>query len=451
MPELGWAALGGNELVNTSRAAAYAHGVNVICTCDTLPDALGDDLYRSPAEDPAPWYQRTVPESAEFWGVVGLEIHGASQSTLTRTFTDLASDGAIAGTTHRAARELEFKVLLLAGTEPGLSYGISWLSSALRGSACHSGCEGDTLCLLAGCPAPPPQRGDDPCRPKPPHEWEPDGEWDAYQAGEDLLRTIYDVALSEFASDETRQRAGGAWTCQLTFTLKAGQPYWFTAPVTLLDSRHPERYPPPVVQDVLHAYRIDQPVTCPEPADCLAGSPYLADRGPWGDEPFPGSDPRDPHWRDPGWPTAPFDAQRAVYTSPADITPGWFERVPIVSLYSGRTDLHRITVRFYENPRNKPVTGDLDPCDAVTEITLPWVPARTRVTLDGRTRSVEVKCRNGNVLTSDVTLYGRMGKLLEWPVFDCGLPMAVELLAQVGTLAPDMWYRFAWAGRMDAI
>lgn len=715
MPYLGFSALGGNEIVNSARVAAYARGLSVLCSCDTLAEALGDGLYVSPADDPAPWYEPPRPESVEFWGVLGLEIHGASQSTLTRAWTELITDGSIAGAARRAAREIEFKVMLIAGTEAGLSYGLSWLSAALRGSACHTGCSGDTLCLLAGCPEPPPVGHEqDPCQaepesatrrkrarnralpapqptqpeparathtpphpepsptpaptgkaappppPPPPPAWPPadpgppprggragppdpavmrtvflvgkemrandkvmlaafetglvesqmsnlnwgdsdstgvfqqrtsqgwcddpalcmnvnhaahkffeqaipndaenpahspgqlaqsvqrsgfpnrydqqegrakqliadtaariktenpppappppkpappppeptpppdkpkppsppdsggqqpppppkpppgDGEkpvppppptppdddtdqwgrWDAYTAADDLIRTAHDVALTEFADDEERARVNGAWTATLTFTLTAGNPNWFHNLVMLIDSRTPELSARPALRDTIPNYRIDTTADCPQPTDCLAASPYMAAGGPWGDEPFPGSTPGDPHWRDPGYPTRPFTAQRAVYHSPGDLTPGWFEKVPVITLHSGRHEMHRITVRFYANPRNKPITPQLDPCDACHEITLPWIPARTRVTLDGRTQHVEVKCPSGDTVTSDVVLYGPSGALLTWPVFDCGMPMIIELIAQDGTIADNAWWRIEWAAKTDAI
>lgn len=732
MAYLGWMTLGGTEIISNSRVAAYNRGVGVHCTCPHLPEALGDEPYRTPDGDPAPWYDQNVPESGNFWGVLGLEIHGASQSTLSTSFADRINDGAVAGAARRAPRELEFKVMLMAGTESGLSYGISWLSSALRGAACAPGCTGDSLCLLAGCPEPPIAGGDDPCDPNaqinpqkpepagneqhggdasqgglpartdnnsrdhgatgsgdaqqdkpapkpqpepnpkpkpkpkqepkpqpkdkptyppapnpgpaptsekgppdpavvdtvflvgkelkvtpkvmlaaietilvetnarnldhgdrdsvgafqqrpsagwgtreecmnvnraahkfyeqaipkdrenpqlspgllaqgvqvsayperydkradearalidqadkrtrrddanpppapdpkpdpnpapnpaptPPPEPEPTpepapvpdnndtpsyippprpgpnpnengdeadedapGEWDAYAEADQLLRTVYDVALIEFADDEERARINGAWTATLTFTVKAGNPSWFAQPVTLLDTRRADQFTPPTVRDTIDGYRITEVEDCPQPVDCLAASPYLQDKGPWGEEPFPGSHPSDPYFQDPGYPTKPFTAQRAVYVSPGGITPEWWEKVPIIEAYSGRADMHRVTIRFHANPRNKPV-GQLDPCDACDEITIPWIPARTKVRVDGRTRSVEVKCPDGNVLTSDVVLYGRLGTLLEWPVFDCGLPMHIEVIAQAGTVAQDAWYRLQWAARLDAI
>lgn len=277
-----------------------------------------------------------------------------------------------------------------------------------------------------------------------------DGQWDPRAAGEDLLRTAFDVALLEYADDEERARISGAYTATITFTLRAGNPAWFSQPVTLIDTRHPDQYPPAAVRDVIPNYRIDAVAACPAPTDCLAASPYLAAKGPWGDEPFPGSNPVDPLWRDPGWPVTPFNARRAVYASPGDITPEWLEKVPVIEFYSGRSDMHRVTIRFYENPRNKPVQV-LDPCDAVNEITLPWVPNRTKVRLDGRTRSVEVKCPDGATVSSDVVLYGPLGRLLEWPVFDCGMPMIIEVIGQEGTVAPDSWYKISWAAKADAI
>lgn len=727
---LGWLSYAGRELINNNRVAAYARGVTVTCGCDSLPDALGDEPYRHPAQDPAPWFERSVPESGDFWGCVGLEITGGAASTRKTTFTDLINDGSTPGPARREAREIEVKTMLLARTEAGLSWGISWLNAALRGSACKTGCGGDELCVLSGCPEPPPVSADaDACdpapmqpeppravpqpeqqrqdndpepgplpdnrrapkppapepkpapapEPEPPQEQPPppepapapppppepepapappppapagpppapqgpppgpnppapdpevakviylvgrelnvsdkvmlagfeaalvesscrnldhgdrdsvgvfqqrpsaktwgtaeecmnvnhaahkffeqtvknDGKhpefsagqlaqatqsskypdrydkreqdartliddtaranggggapapppppprpeakpeplpppapppeptplpdqqqggtgrppagsghtdthasggdetkprpWDPQQAGQDMVRRLYDVALSEFG-DEERARVNGAWSATVTFTLKAGNPAWYYAPRTLVDTRQ-DTTAPAVVNDVLPGYRIDAVARCPQPVDCLAQSPYLQNRGPWGDEPFPGSDPADPVWRDPGFPTQPFDAQRAVYLSPGSMTPGWLERVPIIDVYSGHQDMHRITIRFYANPRGgRP--RELDPCDACNEITLPWVPARSKVRMDGRTERVEVTCPDKHVMTSDVVLYGPLGGLLQWPVFDCGTPMIVEVLAQNGTLAADAWYRIQWSAKADAI
>lgn len=720
---LGWLSYAGRELINNNRVAAYARGVTVTCGCDTLPEALGDEPYKHPAQDPAPWYERSVPESQDFWGCVGLEVNGASQSTRKTTFTDLINDGATPGTARREAREIEVKAMLLARSEAGLSWGLSWLNAALRGSACKTGCGGDELCMLSGCPEPPiaaadadacdpapmrpeperaaprpqqppkkqepapeppppnqrapkqpapepapeppppepapepepappppppepapappppppapgglppapqgpPPGGNPPspdpevakviylvgremnvsdkamlagfeaalvessCRnldhgdrdsvgvfqqrpsaktwgtveeclnvnhaahkffeqtikndqkhpefsagqlaqatqsskfpdrydkreqdaralldetarttgggapapppppprpeakpeplPEPPapapqpsplpdtsghgdeqrppagsghtdtnHPEQDTEEWNPEDAARDMVRHLYDVALSEFGDDGERSRINGAWSATVTFTLKAGNPSWYYEPRTLLDTRQPNTARP-LVTDVLNDYRIDAVAKCPEPVDCLAQSPYLQNKGPWGEEPFPGSNPADPVWRDPGYPTRPFTARRAVYLETSAPTPGWLERVPILDLYSGHQDVHRITIRWYANPRGQQ-PRELDPCDACAEITLPWLPARTKARLDGRTQRVEVTCPDKHVLTSDVVLYGPLGGLLQWPVFDCGTPLITELIAQDGTLAPDAWYRLRWAAKADAI
>lgn len=449
MPMLGYAEFAGREVVNNSRAAAYS-SVSVHCGCTTLPAMLGE-RYTNPARDPAPWYDRAAPESAEFWGIIGMEIHGASQSTLATPFTDLVGDGAVPGSPRRAAREVEFKVMLLAASEAGLSWGVTWLSAVLRGSQCNTTCIGDTLCLLSGCPDPPPVNHRALCSPEPEPRPQPVHQrWTPQQAGRQLLRQLYDCALLEFASDETRQRIQGAWTSQLTFTIKAGRPGWYTHPVTVIDSREPELNRP-AVQDVIHGYRIDQPAPCPQPPDCLEGSPYATGHGPWGPEPFPGSDSHDPVFRDPCYPTDAFDAQRAVYSTASDVTSTWLQKVPIITIHTGGSDMHRVTIRFYANPRNRPPGPTLDPCEACTEITVPWIPARTRLTLDGRTQQVKVRCPNQRTRAADITLYGPLGSVLEWPEFDCGMPMIVEMLCKVGTIAPDAWYRFQWSSKADAI
>lgn len=744
MPYLGWASMGGTDIVNSSRVAAYARGITVMCTCPDLPAALGDEQYDHPARDPAPWYDTAIPESGDFWGVLGLEITGASSSTLSTPYMERVQGGAVGGAPKRGPREVEFKVMLLARTEAALSYGMSWLAAALRGAACQPGCGGDNLCLLAGCPEPPeisaadpadcgPDASGDPVRsvpsgddgparadgrdtddedgeseqdasermpnrrkpkekdeqgqpeggaakpvreekppppqkpkpepkpkqeqgaptfppagdgppptsekgnpdpavmdtvwlvghhrqvppkvmlaafetvlvesngrnldhgdrdsvgafqqrpsagwgtpqqcmnvkyaanqffdravkrdqenpqfsagqlaqkvqqsaypdrydkregdaraeldgakqrtaqtpqpdpqpdppPKPPPEPEPSpdpppqpspdegsgnespapqpdpnpgrpggnnnqdgdqgdehgndqgdpGEWDPYATATRYLRHAYDVALLEYGDDLEMARANGAHTATVTFTLQAGNPSFYTEPTTLVDTRKRD-HRAPAKRDTIPDYRIDQLATCPPPVDCLAQSPYLQGKGPWGDEPFPGSNPRDPNFQDPGYPTQPFTARRAIYDSPGDLTPEWFEKVPIIQVHSGGRDMHRVTVRFHANPRSQPLGDELDPCDMCGEITLPWIPAKTKVTLDGRTQSVDVQCADGSQISSDVQLYGPNGGLLQWPAFDCGMPLFVEVIAQDGTVAADAWYRISWSARTDAV
>lgn len=299
-------------------------------------------------------------------------------------------------------------------------------------------------------PDPSPEPPDDEPEPEPPDDPEQPPQWDPAAAAKELVRHALDVGLSEFGGDEKRSRLNGAWSCELTFTLTAGNPGWFSALDPVVDSRHPDRNRP-VHTDVLPEYRIDATTACPVPVDCLAQSPYLAGRGPWGDEPFPGSVPGDPVWRDAGYPTHPFPARRAIHAYPARTSPGWVDRVPVVDLFSGSQDMHRITIRWYANPRNKPITPALDPCEACHEITLPWMPARSRVRLDGRAERVQVTCPDKTTRTSDVVLYGRLGQFIEWPVLNCSMPMIVELIAQDGTIAPDAWWRVAHVDRADAI
>lgn len=456
----GWFTLGGTEIANSNRVAAYANtGITAGCTCPDLEASLGHEPYTDPVSDHAPWYDPAAPQSKDFHGVLGLEINGAAASTLSSEWSELINDGGVAGAPRRASRELEFKVMLLAASEDALSYGLEWLASILDGSECRSGCIGDTLCLYSGCPTPPLPDGNS-CDPTNEPDPEPPPPWDPVEAGDRNLRQLFDVSLLEYADDpEFSRLTGNTWTATITFTLKAGRPQFHHHPVTIIDSTNDDLNPP--YRDRIEDYSPYWEPECPPLRDCLDSNPYCGNDGPWGPEPFPGSNPRDPILVDPCYPTTGFTAQRAIYSDHhpgVPRVPRHLEKVPLIEVYTGSRALRRTTIRWYSNTNRHPPGPNLDPCDICNEITIPHIPAWTRVVLDGRTKRVTVECdvneqtgrQRGYQGQSDVTLYGPYGQHLDWPAFNCGQAMLIELLCQAGTLAPDARYRLDWVVRGDA-
>ena len=81
------------EITNNNRALAYAAwaGINWLSDCDEceiIGPVLSDGgVYVSPVADPAPWYHGQRPASAEFLGVIGLQLDGAENSTRTASVT----------------------------------------------------------------------------------------------------------------------------------------------------------------------------------------------------------------------------------------------------------------------------------------------------------------------------------------------------------------------------
>lgn len=156
----GYLSLGGQEILNSQRTKAYADHLlpqftlrEGCCACDTLAEYLGDAPYTTPLQDQAPWVSLYRQESTEFLGLVPLSLEGFDDSTIQTPYTEVTGDGGVAGRSRRASRELRGSALMLATTEKGMTFGMSWLRDALFGEPCTTGdCSGTSLCYLASCP-----------------------------------------------------------------------------------------------------------------------------------------------------------------------------------------------------------------------------------------------------------------------------------------------------------
>lgn len=437
----GWLQFAGVEVINNSRTGTYARrmGSDAGCACPDLAASLGDPPYTSPEHDPAPWYDESAPESTQFLGLLGLEMTGAADGTTTRSATELLDNGAVLGPARAASREIEVKATAIATSRDGLSYGIGWLDTALAGSACHTGCGGDSLCVYTACPEPPAMAGD--CGPaEPVSRWD----WDPVAAGDRMLRQLLDVARTEGPTLDQVTHVGAMWYGELSFTITAGNPWWWRMPWRVFD-----RTVPPDYTDQVPNYEVIPPEPCPPPVDCMDTNPYCSgDNRPWPDEPFPGSNPSDLTLMDPCFPTAPFTARRIMWRVPSTSMFDWNATAPLVTISTGKAPLRRMTLRWYTNPRNQRPTGELDRCDACVEMTLPWIPDRTTVTLDSRTHGVGVVCRGQGATPSSATVYGPHGGSYQWPVFDCAVPLIAELVALDSSITPELDVRVEFAARV---
>lgn len=422
----GWLEIAGTEVISTERARTYAAGLGITSVrcdaCPNLPGVLGDAPYTLPQEDSAPWYDPAVPASREFAGVVGLDVNGAD-GTGTRTPTDLLGDGAAIGPLRRARRELTYRVALLATTDCGLSYGLGWLASALRGGDCDTGgCRGDELCAFACCPS-----GDGVAQLR-----------HLYHVGlldGPTIKTLYQIAGSG-ASCTTGAGKGGSHIAEAEFTLVAGIPYWYREPVTISTTGGGD---------------VDTGGMAPGDDDCAPDVSCLFDPTC----PAPAPPPSPPIPTDPCYPTGEFPTRRQVITVPAGRVPAWSEAVPIVQVNTGRGVLRRLTVRFYTNPAGDKCTSDqLDPCLACAELSIPYLPAGTLLTVDGRTRRAFVDCSGGSgpEALAEPILYGAGGGLFTWPVFSCGgaAGMCIEIVSDARYSAYDMAATVQICARDDA-
>jgi hypothetical protein len=106
----------------------------------------------SPAADPAPWYDPDEPGSADFLGLVLLDITGYD-STVTRPivqrYTGLG--GGTFGSQQRKPREWKFTGVMISGSDEGTEFGLRWLTQILQASECDT-CSTSNLAVRLVCP-----------------------------------------------------------------------------------------------------------------------------------------------------------------------------------------------------------------------------------------------------------------------------------------------------------
>lgn len=415
----------GVELINNARTRAYANQLSitdVTCECGDLAAALDDTPYLSPDADNAPWWDPAEPHSKDFAGLIGLDITGLSRSLGSRDAVPLVRGGASLHPLRRREREIQVSALALAKTDCALSYGFSWLASALRGGTCTSGCQGDSLCFFTCCPTcPEPVEGDE-------------GNVDCYDANTRHWRTILNVGLLTVDDPDDITQVPGGWLGRITFTFVAGDPYIYRDPTLMVSGPRPEQVLPNYVDPGV-------PPDCVETADCLQG-----------DCPPPPAPILAPPPLDPCFPSGPFTAARVVMNVPNDRLAIWTEAVPLITIQPGAIPLRRVTIRWYENPLGRDCASDVDPCAACAEVNLNFIPARSTFILDGRTETASVDCPGGPGLrTAEPALYGRGGTPFVWPVFSCNAGACLEIIAQANSVAADLNITVHYVQREDAV
>ncbi|MER6610237.1 hypothetical protein ABT282_31085 [Streptomyces sp. NPDC000927] len=412
----GWMCLGGTEIINNERAAAYAATRGLILECDRCPELtefLEHDPYQDPATDDAPWHDRTVAASEEFFGLLGGEITGMSEATFTRSPTPLTGDGSSIGPARRTHREITVTAAFLAASESGLSYGIGWLARALSGSGCGSSCAGMDMTVLAACPSDSP---------------DPDAE----------IRYLYDVGISEGPTVTAREWVDGVLWGTVTFTLIVGKPGVFGPALGglgqwrfLTDGRSEKADPDQVYEECLPTLPCATDPTCPPPI--LPPSPPV---------------PVSPCYTKG---VAAFRVARLQVIE--EEYPAWTTLVPLIEVQSGAGTLRRLLIRFWANPANLPCEDGLDPCDACGDINVPFIPANARLTIDARTRRSMIECadQDGLISTTYPSLMGPRGGAFSYPEFPCPGGLCVEVWALTDGMGVGASARVSLVPRMDAI
>lgn len=419
----GYLSFGGNEIVNNSRVKAYAASLGITtvrCDCGSLAQALRDAPYTTPAADDAPWYDPTEPASGRFAGVLGTNIVGLSDGVTYQSSVPLAAGGAIIAPRRRRAREVQLRATLYAKDECGLSYGISWLASALRGQVCGSDCGGSTLCVFTCCPPP--------CTP-PPSPEEPD------LCGDPYFRTLFEVGVLTGPNITNRRRIPGGIMADVEITWTVGNSYIWRDPQLLVEG--------PTAGTQLPDYEDPGvPPECEEAVDCIRDPLCPPTALPVVPPPV----------TDLCYPTGPFNARRWMIPLGAGQTPAWHEFVPYIRVNPGSLALRRLMIRWHTNAMGRDCATNLDPCSACVEVQVPYLPPNAWFTLDGRAERAWVDCPGGPGLnTARPEIYGRGGSPFTWPVFTCDTAMCLEIVALNTSVAPDAKWEISYAVREEAM
>lgn len=435
MPALDYLCLGGVEISNSARTIAYAcegikpHTMTVTdCSCPKLPQMLGDLTgYTRPELDNAVWYDPNRPESAEFGGLLITAIDGLDSAPVERSITNRVGDGAVLGRARLGPRTITVRGLLLGSTCCGIDYGMTWLTSALRGSVqCGSGmgCSGDDLEYMVCCP-------DCDC--------DDIADADVAECAADAFRTMREVALT--SSPVVTGTVGGYCSCcatcpakQVEFTLTAGRPHALLPAVTVVEGVTWD----PVDEDSAACVTWSTDPDCTgEDAGCVTDDATCMDTALEAIGCGTTSPPELPV------PTndcacEPLTRARKCVAIPSSVqTPIWSDVVLDLEIYAGSNTLRGLRVRFFPNPLNLPSIDDLEACGYCAEINVSVIPASATLRIDGSTRQVTVTCAGGDMASAGAAVSGSNGGPYTWPVLDCGVPYFACFEADSATIADD--------------
>lgn len=400
----GWAALGGTELVNATRVEQYARHTNIRFLTNAydnedLPLLLGDgERYTTPLQDDAPWVDPDNPYSWEFLGAYPVDIAGIENSTRGAEVIEYITAGGVSGRLRDATKPVVFNVLLVATSEAGAEYGMTWLERATRGGPCQAPF-GVDLCYFASEPRLSGQ-GD---------------VQDLTDCAVPLLRTLRKFQVNTGPTVIVKHAVDHGALWQVQFAGTAGVPYQFGSPVEVITGFLTPHWDG-IATDV-------DPNGYVAPADDCAEPLYA-----------PLYDPRCPALLPPpGPPDVPLGCyerpaswRRRSFKIPADVVPLWSSMVPVLQLATGTQEVRTTRLRFYADP-DLPGDPGLDPCGFCGDLIVSYIPPNSVLTFDAAAEVVAVTQPGGLTRRADTLVYGSDGKPFAWPDLSCGFGYVVTV------------------------
>lgn len=376
----GFLSLGGDELVNNARTAAYirnllpnyvVHASAGDCVCNGMHTALGHGAYSAPTG--APWYRANTPETAKFYGLYATSIEGIENSTRQAAVTELMQDGAVHALPRHASKEVRVRGVMFAADDEGMSAGMAYLRSILDDQPCGPDtvdCTGRNLQFFMSCPG-------------------ASTTAEANQRVAKFARVMYRVEplSGPTVLAELNPRLGKAR--EVEFILSAGVPFIFTLPQQVATTTG-------VTPGVSPQVNCD-PVS--DPYDDLVVDP---------NSPNVVRPPRPPLIK----PIAmPQTWNRYSMTIPASLGMRWGRLVPIVRLVTTSAAQRMVRIRFYR-------PGNRDQCDYEGEFLVTYMPAGATLVIDGTTQEVRLQHEGRNKPAGNLVV-GSDGRPVRWPAMAC--------------------------------
>lgn len=393
----GYLCIGGDEVVNHCRTLAYisaglapawsAFAATCDCCCANVDD--GDYTTPSTGPNPAPWYDPSRPESAEFYGLIVTDFHSS---------VPLQSQGSRVGRSCAipVPRVFTLDGYIVASSCAGTEYGKEWVTRALNNSCIEDACCPERNGII--------------------QRW-----CDVGSAGE---RSMVDVRMVSIEFPDGTPSVPCCEGANFAAILESDPWLYGTSNACVIDS--------PWNLDPDDATCIDWCPNCPEP-------PALV------------PDPSDPCAPQPAIAPPPV-ALSACWCEPlltarqcchVTALPQWSDSVLRISIFSGAQELRNASVRIWpESPTGlDPSTPEGEaafhcfPECALAEIT--QIPPNSLLVIDGVTRTITLTLPGDVTVRADNLVFGPSRTLWSHPALLCGLGNWVCMDADIYNTAAD--------------
>jgi hypothetical protein len=357
--------IAGVEVANACRTQAYLANLGNKCqiTCGTAnccSEAFDDGPYLTPADDDAPWFDPSVPESAD---VLGVLIEDITVSTpLVRDMTNRLWGGAL-GPKRYGGREIVISGWIYTRTCQATDYARQWLFEALNSDVCSTtGCDGVNMELYNSC-------------------------------GVDGLRSFKNVGLTDFQWD-TEPDYPCYCGAKFEATFSAEIPWAFMEPSVCYDG--PARTGDAVCVEC-------NPCPTREPKDCTCGcvdsTPRVVETVNY---------------------QSCFCPPDVITRVCCDIVPPriWGSATMVATIYGGTAGLKNMRIKGFANPLSLPADHpQFDCAEPCILMDVECIPPGGTLTIDGTVRKAKVDC--DGVSHSAFGYLSADGRRFGWPDTDC--------------------------------